>query len=239
MKIAICEDNGNERNLLTEYIEASLQARGVKAELFAYEDGESLLADTKKHFFSILFLDIYLPGKNGMEVALKLRRSGSNAAIVFTTVTDDFLAQSYEVWAVHYLVKPLAAETVDESVGRALVVLQGEAPTLEVLVSRHNEYIPHSDIYYIEGSNRQCAIHTRTGTYTPYASVKELMDKLNDSRFIHCHRSYIVNLEHVLGIQQERVAVRGDVMIPIRRGEVAAVRRAYEDFRFEQVRRRE
>lgn len=238
MKIAICEDHSGERELLQNYIKASLQAHNVKAEVFAYENGEALIADTNKHFFSMMFLDIYLPGMNGMELALKLRKGGSNAAIVFTTVTDDFLAQSYDVWAVHYLVKPLAAEAVDEAVARALVVTRGEAPMLEIMVSRHNEYIPYSDIHYIEGSGRQCAIHTRTGIYAPYASVKELMDKLGDPRFVHCHRSYIVNLEHVLGIQQDRFAVRGDVMVPIRRGEAAAMRREYENFRISQVRGR-
>ena len=238
MKIAICEDNATDRRVLTRYVRESFAALGQKVELFTYENGEDLLADSKKHSFSILFSDIGLPGQNGIEVALKLRKSGSKAAFVFTTVTQEYMAQSYSVWAVHYLVKPVTFEEVDEAARRALSLSNGEDKTVDILVARHTETIPLSDIYYIEGSNRQCIVCTSTGNYTPYVSVKEMLQKLDDERFVHCHRSYIVNMDHVIGVRQDRAVVRGDILIPIRRGEVTFMRKEYEARRIEQVRRR-
>ena len=217
MKIAICEDNAAEREALAAQLTTLAQRRRLDAEVLAYDSGESLLAAGKKHLFSIVFIDIYLPGMNGMEAALKLRKSGSRAALVFTTVTRDFLAQSYSVWAVHYLVKPLVAD---------------EEKTLEITVAYHHEYIPYSHIRYIEAQGRQCRIHTGTGIHAPYTSITELMEQLVDERFVCCHRSYIVNLEHVIGMQKDKLAVRGDVLVPVRRGEAAAMRERFESYRF-------
>lgn len=232
MKIAICEDNASEREALAAQLTTLAQRRRLDAEVLAYDSGESLLAAGKKHRFSIVFIDIYLPGMNGMEAALKLRKSGSRAALVFTTVTRDFLAQSYSVWAVHYLVKPLVENEIDEAFSRALTVAADEEKTLEITVAYHHEYIPYSHIRYIEAQGRQCRIHTGTGIHAPYTSITELMEQLVDERFVCCHRSYIVNLEHVIGMQKDKLAVRGDVLVPVRRGEAAAMRERFESYRF-------
>ena len=174
-----------------------------------------------------------------MEAALKLRREGNYAPMVFTTVTKDYLAQSYSVWAAHYLLKPIEDKDVDEALSRSFKALAGEEKTLEIMVSRHPEYIPYSDIYYISGNNRNCLIHTRTGNYNPYCAVQKMWETLSDSRFLCVHRSHIINLDHVQAVLRGKVAMRDDALLPIRRGTAEEVRRAWEDRRFEVVSGRE
>lgn len=238
MKIAICDDNAVEREKLVEHIRTYLNNEGLKAQIFAFADGESLLAATKKHYFSVLFLDVYLPGKNGVELALKLRKNGSRAAIIFTTVTTDFMAESFKVWAVHYLIKPVTAEGVFEAMTRAASVTDSDVGILEVVVARHHERIPFDDIHYIAANGRICDIHTQNGIYRPYSNIKDLADKLRDPRFIHCHRSYIINLDHAFGVQATGFAVRGDDIIPIRRGSLGNMRKLYEAWRIDKLKRR-
>lgn len=232
MIIGICEDNAAERNLLATMVRECFTHRDITAEIHVYENGEALMGDAKKYYFSILFMDIYLPGESGMDVALKLRKFGSKAAIVFTTSTTDFLAESYSVWAVHYLIKPISKEGVDEAATRASAVLQGTEAVLEIMVAYHREFIPLSDIQFIEAQGRTCVIHTRTGNYTTYTSITKLVSALADVRFVNCHRSYIINLDDIMTFQNGRVALQDGSMIPIRRGEVAFLRHAYEDRRF-------
>lgn len=240
MKIAICEDNLPDARQLCDQLEQSMDAQQIEADLCVYETAEALLDAAKKIYFSVFFLDILLPGeKNGMDAAIKLRRAGNEAPIVFTTVTADYLAQSYSVWAAHYLVKPIAQADVDEALSRAMRVLSREDRTLDIMVARHTERIPYGDIYYIQGNDRKCVIHTRTGVFEPYASVRDLIKRLDDSRFMLCHRSYLINLDHVLAVQRDKVAVRGDVLIPTRRGEAEKVRHAWEDRQFAQVKERD
>lgn len=235
MKIAVCEDHLNDRESLCKQIETVVNQLEIKAEIEVFTTAEELLKAADKTFYAIFFLDILLPGISGMEAAMKLRRDGNYSPVVFTTVTNDYMAQSYSVWAVHYLVKPILEKDVAEAIARALKVLEGEEKTLEITVARHTEYVPYSDIYYIQGNNRNCLIHTRTGTYNPYNSVQGIAQKLPDSRFYHSHRSYIINLDHVLAILNGKVAMRNDILLPVRRGGTEELRRAWEDRRFEVV----
>lgn len=238
MRIAVCEDDGNDRDLLCQQLEQAMRFMNIIAEVEAFETAEELLKAADKTYFSIFFLDILLPGMSGMDAALKLRRLGNYSPVIFTTVTRDYLAQSYSVWAVHYLVKPLVESDVREALYRALSVMEGKEKALEIMVSRHTEYIPYTDIYYIEGNNRNCLVHTRTGTYNPYDSVQGILSTLNDARFYHSHRSYVINLDHVLAVMRGKVAMRDDALLPVRRGADDKVRRAWEDRQFELVSRR-
>lgn len=239
MKIAICEDDGKDRAKLRKQLEKALKRRETEADIEEFATAEELLDAAKKTYYSIFFFDILLPGLSGMEAALKLRREGNYAPMVFTTVTKDYLAQSYSVWAAHYLVKPIEDKDVDEALSRSFKALAGEEKTLEIMVSRHPEYIPFSDIYYISGNNRNCLIHTRTGNYNPYCAVQKMWETLSDSRFLCVHRSHIINLDHVQAVLRGKVAMRDDALLPIRRGTAEDVRRAWEDRRFEVVSGRE
>lgn len=239
MKIAVCEDEERDRRRLLKQLEAALNVLELEAEVECFDTAEKLLAAAESTFYSIFFLDILLPGLSGMNAALKLRRSGNHSPVVFTTISEDYRTQSNSVWAVGYLVKPFGQADVDEALSRAARVLAGESRTLAVTVARHTEYIPYSDIYYIEGSNRNCILHTRTGVYSPYYSVQGLLAALDDDRFFHSHRSYIINLDHVLAVQRGKVAMRDDALLPIRRDGTDAVRSAWENRRFKQVRERD
>lgn len=239
MKIAVCEDNERDREQFCQQLQAAMERQEVVADVEVFETAEELLKAAGKTFYSIFFFDILLPGISGMDAALKLRRQGNYSPVVFTTVTRDYLVQSYGVWAAHYLVKPIADKDVDEALSRALKVLAGDQKTLEVMVNRHMEYIPYADIYYISGNNRNCLVHTHTGTYNPYESIQGMCDTLGDSRFLLIHRSHIINLDHVLAVQKGKVAMRDDALLPIKRGATEEVRRAWEDRRFEVVSGRE
>ena len=239
MKIAVCEDNEKDRELLCGQLRKAMEQLEVDAVVEVFETGEDLLKAAEKTFYSIFFFDILLPGISGVEAALKLRRQGNYSPVIFTTVTNDYLAQSYSVWALHYLVKPIADKDVAEALSRALKVLAGTEKTLDVTVARHTEHIPYMDIYYISGNNRSCIVHTRTGTHNPYISIQGMLATLGDTRFYHISRSYIINLDHVVAVQREKVAMRDDVLLPIRRGTAAEVRRAWENRRFEVVSGRE
>lgn len=239
MKIAVCEDNEKDRETLCGQLASALTRRGAEADLETFSTAEELLETAEKTFYSMFFFDILLPGMSGMDAALKLRRQGNYSPVVFTTVTKDYLAQSYSVWAAHYLVKPIADKDVDEALDRCFQAIKGEEETLEVMVSRHLEYIPYSDIYYITGNNRTCLVHTRTGQYVPYRSMTSMAETLTDRRFYQCHRSHIINLDHVQAVLRGKVAMRDDTLIPIKRGTTEDVRRAWEDRRFEVVSGRE
>lgn len=100
MQIAVCDDEKETRNMLAEKIERFYPNAGLSL----YQSGEELLrADSQP---DILFLDIQMTGKDGMETARELRRRQQKTIIIFVTALDDFVFEAFDVGAFHYLVKP-------------------------------------------------------------------------------------------------------------------------------------
>lgn len=107
MRIAVCEDDQREREQLLDALRAWDPTRS--AEIFA--DGASFLeAARMAPPFDIVFLDIYLPGENGMDVAGALREISPETGIVFVTTSREHAVEAFSIQALHYLVKPVTAE---------------------------------------------------------------------------------------------------------------------------------
>ena len=106
MRIAIVEDIAEERKLLRSRLETQFETRGIYAELVEFENGEDFLAAAKECSFPILFLDIYMSGENGVEVAKELREFDSDCLLIFTTTSVDHALDGFKVRAMQYLVKP-------------------------------------------------------------------------------------------------------------------------------------
>lgn len=84
----------------------SMRSRNVHADFFEYERGEDFLKAAGKSPFTILFLDIYMNGINGIETAKKLRSFDKDCLLIFTTTSTDHALERFQVRATHYLVKP-------------------------------------------------------------------------------------------------------------------------------------
>ena len=100
MKIAVCEDEIEVQKMLAE----SIQKVCPNAEILCYLSSEALLEADEQ--IDILFLDIQMPGKNGMETARALRKRGMDTILIFVTAIEEYVFQAFDVGAFHYLVKP-------------------------------------------------------------------------------------------------------------------------------------
>ena len=101
MCIAICDDEKNIRELIGNKITAQYP----EAEIVFYPSGEELLLSDER--IDILFLDIQLTGRNGMETARELRKMDKDVILVFVTAAEEYVFQAFDVGAFHYIVKPI------------------------------------------------------------------------------------------------------------------------------------
>ena len=178
----------------------------------------------KKNEVHLLFLDIEMPGVNGLEFAKTLPE---HTLVIFTTAYSQYALDSYEVDALDYLVKPITPERFKKAVAKAESYLQllsqqktdfeaTDTQYISIRANRRNYRIPHNDILYIEALKDYVIIHTFTDRYITWINLKNIHSQLPDSVFVRVNKSYVVNIQHISSYTHQFVYI-GETEIPIGR----------------------
>ena len=219
MRIAVCEDNKEDREAICGYIETFCQKGVYACELRTFDRGEDLL-DALDEGFDLVFMDIYLPGMSGIDAARALRARLPRSVLVLVTVSTQHALEGYEVEAVTYVVKPLSAEKMDQALSRVRRVFHEYSRVIQVPAQGGLvEELALPEIRFVEVYDKAALFHLSGRTVTARISLDEVERRLGGSPFLRCHRSYIVNLSHVSGIGGESFLLREGDTVPIRRRE--------------------
>ena len=223
MRIAVCDDSSLDRDLFVALLHHYFVNKPISKEIIQYENGVDLLHDVEDDmWFDIVFLDIYMNDLLGIDVANKLRSLGYRGHIIFLTATADFAVDSYEVEALGYLLKPQSFEKLSQVMDRAIRTMT----TNTYLVKNHSKIIrvPYHEILYIESMNSKCIMHCcNDQRYVIYKRLTTIEHELNDKRFLRCHQSYLVNMDHIHQVDSQFTLVTGDT-VAIRQRDLKSIR---------------
>ena len=165
-----------------------------------YLSGDELIASGSKP--DILFLDIQMPGMDGMETAKVLRQDNEDMILIFVTAAEAYVFQAFDVGAFHYLVKPFSDEKFKEVVTKAVHNIKRssrlEKDEKYIMVQTAGSHIKIflRDIVYAEVYNRKVIIHTRSTDIEYYGKLQELSD-MAGTDFFRTHRAYLVHFKYV------------------------------------------
>lgn len=192
MDIAVVDDEKVIREYLCERIKK--QKPGSRVE--AYGSGGELLASERE--FDIVFLDIQMDGINGLETAKQLRRKRDETILIFITGIKEYVFDALDLYAFHYLLKPVDERKFTEVLDRAEKEAGRRRERRSLFIKTRNLKLDQADILYIESRGKKVEIHTagEKESIEIYAAMEELEEQLGE-RFYRCHRSYIVNMEHI------------------------------------------
>lgn len=198
MRIAICDDEKNIRELIGNKV----RKQYPKVDIVFFSSGEELLL-TEGHM-DLLFLDIQMNGKNGMEVAAELRRRDKKTILIFVTALEEYVFQAFDVGAFHYLVKPIDDMKFAKVLGKAVEELNSQradvAGTEEKYLMIHNGGVHTKvildDILYAEVFNRKIVLHKMNETIEYYGKMSDL-EALAGDNFFRPHRAYLINFKYV------------------------------------------
>ena len=218
MRIAIIDDQPADRDYIAALVTRWAKDRDTAVTAVPFPSAEAFLFDySEDRDFDILLLDIEMGAINGVELAKTVRAENDAIQMVFITGFPDFIAEGYEVSALHYLMKPVDRDKLFSVLDRAAANLEKAERRLRVTFERRTDYVPLPKILYIEAQKQYVRIVTEGEEYRMKASLAETAAQL-DEFFFSCQRSFIVNLRHVARILPDRVVLKNGAEVPISRG---------------------
>ncbi len=223
--IAICEDKDEDM----AHVRSLLCQTKIPCDFTEYTSAESLLLDieTNQKHFDIFLLDIYLPGQNGVEAARCIRAVNRNAIIIFLSTSEDFYREAFDLYAFHYLIKPVSPASLTEALLKATERLSSPEETLQITFRGQNTLLRHADIMYISSSSHALHFHMQDGQeYISYGRLDELYVRLASELFVRCHKSFIANLLYVTRLTREGFYIN-ETLIPISRSYAADAKKSY------------
>ncbi|WP_248928842.1 LytR/AlgR family response regulator transcription factor [Paenibacillus hamazuiensis] len=190
----------------------------------------------------LLFLDIEMPGMNGLELAKKLNQMPNPPFIIFSTAFQEYALEAFDTPAVSYLTKPIMEQKLDDAIKKVKSLQarskisegKGYAGEERICVRKQNRLIPISvgDIRYAYVEEKELFVATKDSVAPCDLSLHELEAILNKTGyFFRTHRNYIVNLKHIVEIVPWfhstyllTMNEAGRTKVPVSRGKIKAFR---------------
>lgn len=236
IKIAFCDDDMEVLHQMNELLDRYRVERNEDITYAAFQSPFELLTEIEKGIRpDILFLDVVMPGQNGMDVAKEIRQYDTNMKIIFLTSSPEFAVESYSVGAYFYQLKPIWEESFFRLMDAVLA--ECEKKKKNSLILRSKDGITRIDLQqleYCEVLGRKLLFHLGNGAVLESAgSLDDLAGQLMQySNFFRPHRSFLVNMEYIQNISSRSIKMVNDAEIPIPHGKCSEVKNTYMEYAF-------
>ncbi|MBR6955195.1 MAG: response regulator transcription factor [Clostridia bacterium] len=182
------------------------------------ENGDELMALVEREHPQVVFLDVEMPGKTGVECARLIQDMDPSIVLIFATAHDAYMGDAFQVYAFDYLVKPFRNERVLETLRRVRERLQGtESQPLPMpekpegasmggrMMLKHRDgvaFVDQNDIQLVQREERATVLYTTDGhRYVTGDTMGEIEERLDPAIFFRCHKSYIINLNQIVAME--------------------------------------
>ncbi len=223
MRIAVCDDEKHFLIHLNSIVNRLYNSMEMITDLFS--DGKLLLQQFPIKKYDIVFLDIEMPGMDGITLAHHLRSMSEDVYIVFLTGHIEYAIQGYQVNALRYLTKPASESGIREVIDY-VIAKQNTQKFLWVKNSEGEYRIRLLDIIFIEAQDQKIVVYTLNGCFEQRGKLNDYEAKLKTEGFFRIHRSYLVSLTKVVALRGKDVSVAGGYHLPVGRTKEAEFRNA-------------
>ena len=183
LKIALCDDSEEDRRYIEKRVRNWAEASGESVGIQSFPSAEAFLFHYEEEKdFAILLLDIEMGQIDGVSLAKRIRSENPAVQIVFISGYSDYIAEGYEVEALHYLLKPVRAEKLSEVLERAALKFRTNERMIALEYAGEVNLVPLRAIQYVEVYRNYSTVHTKSGSYT----VKKPLEKLSAFGAVFC-----------------------------------------------------
>ena len=194
MRIAICDDEERYRVELKTILDKLLI--NIDCNIDTFSNGKILVEAFGDTPYDLLYLDIEMPGIDGITLAKKLRSLSDKVYIVFLTSHVEYALEGYEVNALRYLTKPVNIDKLKEVLK---YVQESEGDSRQMIIKEDGEelVIDISDIIYMEAMNQNVRIVTSSGEHVIRYNIGDFESQLRNDGFYRIHRGYLISWSKV------------------------------------------
>ena len=180
MRAAIIDDRAEDRAILHRELDTILRERGYGVEgIDLFSGGEEFLAKFSGGRYDLVFLDIYMEGINGIQTAREIRRTDKNVRLIFVTTSNDFAAESYELRADYYLLKPFVHADIIKAL--AVIDLADYEKQRTVALPDGSTCLLH-DIVFSEYYNHKIILHLKGGQTRNLRASQAAMESILEKK---------------------------------------------------------
>ena len=219
LTIYLCDDDQVIASKYKSKISDILIKNNTKNTIHTFKSGDDLIRFHLNQQSSpdILFLDIEMDNMNGISVAKKLRSLNFVGIIVFITSSKDYLLDSFDVDAMHYVIKNhTTSSKFEEIVLKATFLASKKICETFVCESKGDiKNIPIDNISHFEISNRIATVFYCNEQFEFYSTLDKILEKLDIHDFVRCHRSFLVNMKYIKSIKKDCLLTTDNHNIPI------------------------
>ena len=233
LNVAACDDDASARGIIGSSLKTVFEQHGTDVNISVYSSADILAAELPVRHFDVIFLDIDMPGIDGISFARQLRAADSATDIIYISNREDKVFEALSTRPDGFIRKSRFLEDMSEVVGNYMKQREKRraAPASAIVVHTDSglRNLPLSDIRYVEGSHKQQLIWT-VGAGSPYTvtlSMQELEDELGPHGFLRIHKGYLVNYRFIRQIESAEVLLDNGSRIPLSRRKLSEVREQY------------
>ena len=233
MKIAICDDDEKDRSEMCRMTAAYMDLHNYHVCIEEFSAGEALLERDLSEY-DLVIMDIVMGQLNGIDTAKVLIEKNPNIQIIFCSSSNAYAAESYDVSALRYLIKPVAQSKLFETLDRYFHI-HTSMRTLTYKFNRMDERVFLSDILWVEADGHRCVIHTRNGDITTRTPFSQIGDQLLGSDFVKPIRYALVSLQAVATIPTDVLTLTDGTTVPISRDQRPGMKQAFTAYKMKML----
>lgn len=211
----MCDDDVSCSSYLCEKLAEYGASRGIYMDVAVFSSAEAFLFDYEDHpQVDVLLLDVEMGTMNGVDLAKELRRRKATMPIVFITGYPDYMADGYDVSALHYLLKPVQKEKLFEVLQKAFDAVVKSSRTLLLPDGQETVCIQEDAVLYAEAQGHYCILHLTDTTVRLRMTLATFLEH-GGNAFCKCGRSYAVGLRYVRRVTKTTVQLTNGAQLPL------------------------
>lgn len=213
ISVAIVEDEAAYAQQLREFLVRYSQESGQEFEISIFSDGDEIVEGYKAQY-DLILLDVEMKFMDGMTAAEEIRRVDPEVVIIFITNMAQYAIRGYAVDAMDYVLKPVSYFAFSQRLSRAIQRMKKRARRyMTISIKGGAQKLDIDKIYYVESQGHNLIFHTEQGDHVTSGTMKDVEGKLEPLNFFRCNKGYLVNLEHVDGVQGGCALVDGQELL--------------------------